>query len=69
MGRAIDMENDIIKMKVQIEKLQNQLRGMVSRIDEIDDIIDGVEEEVMEEELSEEAKDSFENPIIGEDED
>ena len=43
MGRAIDMENDIVVMKMQIEKLQNQLRGMVSRIDEIDDIIDGVQ--------------------------
>ena len=36
MGRAIDMENDIALIKMQVEKLQNQLRGMVSRIDSID---------------------------------
>ena len=36
MGRALDMENDIALIKMQVEKLQNQLRGMVSRIDSID---------------------------------
>ena len=40
MGRAIDMESDIARMKLQIERLQNQVRGMVSRLDEVDEIID-----------------------------
>ncbi len=35
MGRAIDMENDIDKLKVKVEKLENQVRGMISKIDEI----------------------------------
>ena len=35
MGRAIDMENDIGALKIQVEKLENQVRGMVSKIDEI----------------------------------
>ena len=36
MGRAIDMEKDIAQMKLQVERLQNQVRGMVSRLDEVD---------------------------------
>ena len=35
MGRAIDMENDIARLKIKVEKLENQLRGMISKIDEI----------------------------------
>ena len=35
MGRAIDMENDIVRLKIKVEKLENQLRGMISKIDEI----------------------------------
>ena len=35
MGRAIDMENDIDKLKIKVEKLENQIRGMISKIDEI----------------------------------
>ena len=35
MGRAIDMENDITILKMKVEKLENQLRGMISKIDEI----------------------------------
>jgi hypothetical protein len=35
MGRAIDMENDIQALKMKVEKLENQLRGMVSKIDEL----------------------------------
>ena len=35
MGRAIDMEKDIDALKIQVEKLENQVRGMVSKIDEI----------------------------------
>ena len=49
MGRAIDMEKDIAQMKLQIERLQNQVRGMVSRLDEVDEIFDDLEE--VEEEL------------------
>ena len=37
MGRAIDMENDISKLKLKIEILENQLRGMVSKIDELEE--------------------------------
>ena len=37
MGRAIDMENDIGILKKQVEKLENTVRGMVSKLDEIDD--------------------------------
>ena len=37
MGRAIDMENDIFKLKQQIEKLQNTVRGMVSKLDSLDE--------------------------------
>ena len=35
MGRAINMERDIDALKIQVEKLENQVRGMVSKIDEI----------------------------------
>tara|TARA_Y100001963_G_scaffold62096_1_gene86661 strand:+ start:1952 stop:2230 length:279 start_codon:yes stop_codon:yes gene_type:complete len=35
MGRAIDMENDIARLKIKVEKLENQARGMISKIDEI----------------------------------
>ena len=37
MGRAIDMENDISLIKIKVERLENQLRGMVSRIEELDE--------------------------------
>ena len=37
MGRAIDMENDIGAMKLKFEKLENTVRGMVSKLDEIDE--------------------------------
>ena len=37
MGRAIDMENDIGVLKIQVEKLENQVRGMVSRLDELNE--------------------------------
>ena len=33
MGRAIDMENDIFKLKKQVGKLENTVRGMVSKLD------------------------------------
>ena len=37
MGRAIDMENDIQSLKIKVETLENQLRGMVSKIDEMEE--------------------------------
>ena len=37
MGRAIDMENDIGALKIQVKKLEDTVRGMVSRIDEMDE--------------------------------
>ena len=37
MGRAIDMENDIGALKIQVKKLEDTVRGMVSRIDEIEE--------------------------------
>jgi len=37
MGRAIDMENDIQILKLKIEKLENTVRGMVSKLDSLDE--------------------------------
>ena len=37
MGRAIDMERDINVLKASIEKLENTVRGMVSKLDSLDD--------------------------------
>ena len=37
MGRAIDMENDIDALKIKVERLENQVRGMVSKLDELDE--------------------------------
>ena len=37
MGRAIDMENDIDALKIKVERLENQVRGMVSKLDEFDE--------------------------------
>ena len=37
MGRAIDMEKDIVQLKIKIEQIENTLRGMVSKIDGIDE--------------------------------
>ena len=37
MGRAIDMENDIGALKLKVEKLENTVRGMVSKLDELDE--------------------------------
>ena len=40
MGRAIDMEKDIDALKLKIKKLEDTVRGMVSRIDEIEEDTD-----------------------------
>ena len=37
MGRAIEMEKDIDALKIQIEKLENTVRGMCSKLDELDE--------------------------------
>ena len=37
MGRAIDMEKDIDSLKLKFEKLENTIRGMLSKLDELDD--------------------------------
>jgi len=35
MGRAIEMERDIDAMKMQLEKLENIVRGMTSTLDSL----------------------------------
>ena len=45
MGRAIDMENDIQVLKLQIEKLENTVRGMVSKLDDLGEDMDEIYEE------------------------
>ena len=37
MGRAIDMEKDINKLNGKFDKLENTIRGMLSKLDELDD--------------------------------
>jgi predicted nucleic acid-binding Zn-ribbon protein len=37
MGRAIDMERDIDTLKLQVKKLDDTVRGMVSKLDEMDE--------------------------------
>ena len=56
MGRAIDMEKDIDKLKMEVEKLNNIVRGMASELTEITDAL--FEEE--ETETKEEKKDGKE---------
>lgn len=54
MGRAIDMENDIYNLKIKISTLENTIRGMVLKLDEIDEAI--FEDEEVVEEVVEEKK-------------
>jgi SMC interacting uncharacterized protein involved in chromosome segregation len=56
MGRAIDMEKDIDKLKIEVEKLNNIVRGMASELTEVTDAL--FEEE--ETETKEEKKDGKE---------
>ena len=37
MGRAIDMEIDIDALKIKVEKLENTVRGMVSKLDSLNE--------------------------------
>ena len=48
MGRAIDMENDIYKLKQEMEKMNNIIRGMADELSEVAEIVldkNNVEEE------------------------
>ena len=44
MGRAIDMENDIQVLKTELDKLKNTVRGMVSKIDDLEEDMDEIYE-------------------------
>tara|TARA_R110002050_G_scaffold138116_2_gene261838 strand:- start:209 stop:466 length:258 start_codon:yes stop_codon:yes gene_type:complete len=48
MGRAIDMEKDIDKLKAEVERLNNIIRGMSSELTEVTEAL-FEEEEVVEE--------------------
>ena len=67
MGRAIDMENDIQALKVKVQSLGNQLRGMVSKIDELEEKssktkhVDLVEDVKVEEDLGSTITGVYEN--------
>ena len=49
MGRAIDMEKDIDKLKAEVERLNNIIRGMSSELTEVTEALFEEEEEVVEE--------------------
>ena len=57
MGRAIDMERDIDVLKKQVKKLENTVRGMTSKLDELDDAVFEYEEEETVKEETKEKKD------------
>ena len=44
MGRAIDMEKDIDALKTQMKKLENTVRGMVSKLDDLEEDMDEIYE-------------------------
>ena len=44
MGSAIDMENDIQVLKLKMEKLENTVRGMVSKLDDLGEDMDEIYE-------------------------
>ena len=57
MGRAIDMEKDIDVLKLKVEKLENTIRGMTSKLDELDDAVFEYEEKETVKEETKEKKD------------
>ena len=57
MGRAIDMEKDIDALKLKVKKLENTVRGMTSKLDELDDAVFEYEEEETVKEETKEKKD------------
>ena len=62
MGRAINMQKDIDAIKVELERLNNIVRGMASELSEVSDIV--FEEETAEE--IEDVKDEADNQGDGE---
>tara|TARA_R100000995_G_scaffold8327_1_gene3620 strand:+ start:748 stop:1020 length:273 start_codon:yes stop_codon:yes gene_type:complete len=50
MGRAIQMSSDIELLKLKVEKLENQLRGMVAKIESLDSNKPKTKKEVVNEE-------------------
>jgi len=50
MGRAIQMSSDIELLKLKVEKLENQLRGMVAKIESLDSNKSKTEKEAINEE-------------------
>ena len=45
MGRAIEMENNIDALKIKVERLENTMRGMCAKLDELDEAIFDYEED------------------------
>ena len=63
MGRAINMQKDIDDIKMELERLNNIVRGMASELSEISAIVLG-EEEIIEE--KEDVKEETDNQGDGE---
>ena len=63
MGRAINMQKDIDDIKMELERLNNIVRGMASELSEISAIVLG-EEEIIEE--TEDVKEEADNQGDGE---
>ena len=62
MGRAINMQKDIDDIKIELERLNNIVRGMASELSEVSDIV--FEEETAEE--TEDVKEEADNQGDGE---
>lgn len=62
MGRAINMQKDIDAIKIELERLNNIVRGMASELSEVSDIV--FEEETAEE--TEDVKEEADNQGDGE---
>lgn len=62
MGRAINMQKDIDAIKIELERLNNIVRGMASELSEVSDIV--FEEETTEE--IEDVKEETDNQGDGE---
>jgi len=62
MGRAINMQKDIDAIKIELERLNNIVRGMASELSEVSDIV--FEEETTEE--IEDVKEEADNQGDGE---
>ena len=62
MGRAIAMQKDIDAIKIELERLNNIVRGMASELSEVSDIV--FEEETAEE--TEDVKEEADNQGDGE---